>query len=283
MLFRSDGIGGSPQKSTAQEVSKIVRDDLKSSGFLESTEKCQWEPKKIIIWLGHVLNFENNTISIITERIESLLQHIRDVLYFGNLARVPVKTIAAIAGKICSMFQVFGDLTKLRTRFLHSVIQTRRSWKSSVKLSSGAISELIFWLNNVNCSNRAQWSSRHTQEINIQVYVYGDASQVAYGGRVVNKGVEPVLIHDNWSLSEGALSSTWRELKAKALMLLSTVPQLEHKAVQWHTDNQSVPLILSRGSMKLHLHNIALRIWDICRKHVINLVTVWMQIGRAHV
>ena len=43
---------------------------------------------------------------------------------------VTARDCAAIAGHVMSMSPVLGNLTRLKTRFLYKVIESRRSWDS---------------------------------------------------------------------------------------------------------------------------------------------------------
>ena len=68
--------------------------------------------------------------------------------------------------------------------------------------------------------------------------VYPDASKTGYGGDVVQHG--PCVSHGQWSAEEVACSSTWCELSAMCLVLLSVVHKLVNTWVCWFTDNQNV-------------------------------------------
>ena len=79
--------------------------------------------------------------------------------------------------------------------------------------------------------------------------VFSDASSTGYGG--LNRCVEigPDIAHGQWSEYEASLSSTWRELKAVALVLSYFVQKMSGHRVKWLTDNQNVRSAHSPGSM----------------------------------
>ena len=56
VMFLDDGIGGSTCYELASETSRFVKESLVDFGFLLADNKCNWEPVKEVVWLGHVLN-----------------------------------------------------------------------------------------------------------------------------------------------------------------------------------------------------------------------------------
>ena len=71
--------------------------------------------------------------------------------------------------------------------------------------------------------------------------------------------------------SESIQSSTWRELCASEFSMQSFAPVLKGSHVKWFTDNQAACRIVEVGSMKLELHRMARRIFDICVQSGIHL------------
>ncbi|XP_072043483.1 uncharacterized protein, partial [Amphiura filiformis] len=71
-------------------------------------------------------------------------------------------------------------------------------------------------------------------------------------------------------------SSTWRELKAVHTALLSFAPVIKGKMVKLHTDNQGVVAISAKGSMNLELQNIAVDIFNVCKRFSISLEVQWI-------
>ena len=75
---------------------------------------------------------------------------------------------------------------------------------------------------------------------------------------------------------ECAKSSTWRELYAIEFALKSFCFSLENSHVKWFTDNQAAAKIVEVGSMRIDLHCIALRIFQLCIEHKIFLEIQWV-------
>ena len=103
--------------------------------------------------------------------------------------------------------------------------------------------------------------------------VYSDASATGGGSFVCYQGVTCQL---TWSFFESQKSSAWRELRTVDYSLTSFSPVLRHCTVIWHTDNQALPSIVFKGSMKQELQALALSIYDTCQKFNITLDLRWI-------
>ena len=88
--------------------------------------------------------------------------------------------------------------------------------------------------------------------------------------------VGPDIAHSQWSQYEASLSSTWRELKAVAMVLDSFASKLAGHRVKWFTYNQNVVQIMEAGSKKQHLQVIALSIFETCLRQSIRLDMEWI-------
>ena len=71
-------------------------------------------------------------------------------------------------------------------------------------------------------------------------------------------------------------SSTWKELTAVKQVLLSVIHILSGKRIKWFTDNQNVVSIVSKGSTKTVLQELALDIFSACLKFNVNIDMVWI-------
>ena len=79
-----------------------------------------------------------------------------------------------------------------------------------------------------------------------------------------------------WTENESSQSSTWRELSVIEFALQSFASVLEGSHVKWFTDSQAAAKIVEVGSMKLGLHRMARRIFDICIRSGIHLEVQWI-------
>ncbi len=147
---------------------------------------------------------------------------------------------------------------------------SRFTWASKVVLSEEALDELRFWVASMEIFNRQPlWRASSAVRL-----VYSDASDTWYGGYLVEHGTH--VAHGLWTLEESTFSSTWRELQAIALVLESVAPKLSHTNVRWFTDNQNVVRIMSVGSKKKHLQEVAMKIFMLCFFNSVKLEAEWI-------
>ena len=112
-----------------------------------------------IVWLGTVIDTANSTIAATDKRIESLLCDLNDILRDSRLS-VHVKKIATVAGKIISLSNCVGNVTRLMSRNLYSLINSASAWSDYVQLNGEAVIELKFWQKNLcKCNGIPIWPS----------------------------------------------------------------------------------------------------------------------------
>ena len=141
VLYIDDGLGGAGTFNRALAVSQQVKSDLISCGFTPN-QKFVWIPTQELIWLGHVLNFREATITVTQEKI---LKPKQDISFAVSFKIIKAQKLATIAGQIISMSMTIGNLTRLMTRSIFSCITRRKNWSSNLQLDSDALNELNFW------------------------------------------------------------------------------------------------------------------------------------------
>ena len=82
--------------------------------------------------------------------------------------------------------------------------------------------------------------------------------------------------HINWDSLQMNQSSTWRELHCVSFALKGFAHLLSGCDVEWFTDNQAVPSIVHPGSMKEHLHILALNIFQTAKDNNIDINVEWI-------
>ena len=186
VMFLDDGIGGDKDYATAVKSSRYVRESLNELGFMLAIDKCVWEPTMVVIWLGHILNFNENRLLITEDRIMRLENTVRSILFQirnDKLNLVAVRFLASVVGQIISLQSVFGKLVSRMTRYLYKCIITRASWNAPVIVCSKAEQELVFWHTNALKINKL--GKALEIQSTVQLCVYTDASASGYGGYIV--------------------------------------------------------------------------------------------------
>ena len=267
VVYLDDGLGAAASMKEACVASGMVRATLNNAGFVTHLIKSVWNPTSCLIWLGFIIDLAKGVIQVPESKIVSLRSMLQVV---KQASCVRAKYLASILGKIISMGLAFGPVTRFMTRSLYSVLESRQSWYESLQFTPEAKAELVFWASNLEGYNAQPiWHSPGAVRV-----VYSDASDTGFGGYVVEHGA--CVTHGQWTAEEACRSSTWRELTAVYLVLLSMTTKLVNARVRWFTDNQNVVHILQVGSRKSDLHEIALRVFSLAIENQIRLEPEWV-------
>ena len=267
ILYIDDGICSAKTADKAEENALMLTRDLDQSGFVLNREKSCLIPQKIGKWLGVLIDLKDGDFHIPKERIEKLKSDMAAVL---SDKRPTVRALAKVTGQIISMSIAVGPITRLRTRGLYSLINSRVFWSDRLETTAEVRDELAFWQQNIHGLNgRPIRMSPSATRV-----AFSDASSSGYGGFVVEIG--PHISHGQWSTQEASYSSTWRELKAVDQVLRSFSQQLEGHTIKWCTDNQNVVRIVESGSRKPYLQDGALSIFEECIRYGIKLEMTWI-------
>lgn len=267
-MYLDDGAGAAGSRLECASMSAAVHDELLRSGFLLS-QKSRFDPMQCGELLGFVLDLKKGEISVAPRRVEKLHALLHSVC---TKPRVSARLVAKLTGTIISMGQALGPVARLRTRALYEVINSVPDIDDSVRLSPDATCEIRFW--------RESFSSfvgvplRPLAPITM-VVTWSDASDFAWGGYVICDGHKQVA-RGGWPEEVRDSSSTFRELRATFLVLESLAPTLSLCTVIHRTDNQAAAQILSTGSAKQHLHDEAVRVFQLCLAWGIRLHVEWV-------
>ena len=121
----------------------------------------------------------------------------------------------------------------------------------------------------VECSNRLYGVYKIPT-----VVVYSDASSFVCGA--LSAQVDQGVFHRMWTSVEANRSSTWRELKAIELYLITYKGQLTGKVVKCFTDSKNCESIVLKGSTEDDLQDLACSIFSICALNSISLLVQWL-------
>ena len=171
MCFLDDGLGIAYTYQDALSCSNFVTITLINSGFVPNVTKSIWIPCQRITWLGIEIDVNNNTLSITSSRITSILNKIE---FLTNKIYIYARELSELAGKIISAKFIIGNITHLKTSKIYKIIKSRSSWDSKFNwsLHQGTVREIIFWKNNIKIINK-----RFIKEYKIpSLLIYSDTS-----------------------------------------------------------------------------------------------------------
>jgi hypothetical protein len=111
---------------------------------------------------------------------------------------------------------------------MYACINQRASWDAPVIVTSEALSEMIFWKENIKDLNYCLMENVSCDSVDFSdcgnsniCTVFSDGSGLGYGGYVEGAAGSDVI--GSWSENETGLSSTWRELEAVHEVILSKI------------------------------------------------------------
>lgn len=268
VVYLDDGLGVCPSFTSCEEQSLCVKSDLCKSGFVANVEKSIWEPTQCTKWLGLNWDLKAQILTVPQDKVARLLAKIHEAL---ALKKISARQLASVTGLIISNMIVFGNICKLMTKSLHRKLDTRSHWNSVLVLDQDSIRELTFWVDAIPKLNQRSLVMPNCLPATV---VYSDASSTGCAAYVSINGTP--MCHKNWNEIEMKQSSTWRELKCVQYALECFAQLLSNKTVKWFTDNQAVKFIVESGSMKLHLHKLAVDIFNCSKKFNVALDVEWI-------
>ena len=112
------------------------------------------------------------------QKIEDLLEK--------SLEMISIKEMASFCSLMTSMRPALGDIARFRTRALLQIVdeaQKSRGWGARARLDSAAVSELKFWLGNLERCNGFPIRPKPGVVDIKQVKMVSDAGEHIYGRR----------------------------------------------------------------------------------------------------
>ena len=269
VTYLDDGILLANSYQEALLHAKIIKEDLLSAGFVLNQEKSIWEPTQKVKWLGFYLDSLNDVFEVPEDKLNRIKISINNLVLFKSTCSA--RSLAKVVGKITCLFHALGSIVYIMTKNCQIWIADRHSWGSKSTLPNVVLQELHFWINNLCSIERMHFEK---QKHKADTIIYSDASATGARAFILNSpGYELV---EYWREDEACRSSTWREIRTVSLFLDVHKHALKNRNITWYTDNQAVPRIVFKGSMKEDLQAESLLIFKECLKSNINLQINWI-------
>ncbi|GFR51496.1 hypothetical protein Agub_g13861 [Astrephomene gubernaculifera] len=257
---------------------EVVLAQLENLGFVVNREKSMLgAPAQRFRYLGMLLDTKEGVFIVPEDKRTRVLDAINLTL---NSRRIPVRALASIKGQLLAMGWAFGPWSRLRTRGLGRLIETRRSWSSHLPLSDEAREDLLFWQQFFDHFNgkRKLWEPTKVYSI-----IHCDAagkSEVSLGGwgAWTVLGGQLAVARGGWDPKTRQYASTPQELKAvlNALRSFDSPAGLSGHAVKVITDNLNTANIINKGAAKADAcYEVAYDLLWFCVERDIRLQAEW--------
>ena len=170
-------------------------------GWIVHPTKCVGcaEPTTRFVALGTLVDLAAQQFRVPADKLEYLLGLARDVAEGPD--RLPARTVARLKGLITSSWVAVGSATRVRTREMDRVIESRpqprsfsrrdlrASWNALVDLSPACRAEIDWWLRNL-CRVNGQAIRPRPFPARIDSHVFADASDTGAGAVLSVDGPE---------------------------------------------------------------------------------------------
>ena len=113
--------------------------------FFGQSRKIRLGAQDTVSWIGYTIDTQTGLIHANEERIQKLSSELEQIcanLQLSDL--VHVRLLASIVGQIISLSASCGSVTLIMTRYLHIIINSRRSWNSDTTRSHTAVDWAIY-------------------------------------------------------------------------------------------------------------------------------------------
>ena len=150
-LFLDDGWLIDSDRDTCTTLAASIWSDLRKAGFITNDEKSQWCPSQVCEWLGIIWNTISGTIALSERRENSIAIAIDRIL--SSDRSVSARVLASLLGRIIPGGAVFGNISRLMTRYCSISVASAQNWDSKFYLDQYCIRELNFWKSNLKRLN----------------------------------------------------------------------------------------------------------------------------------
>uniref|UniRef100_A0A7E4V160 Reverse transcriptase domain-containing protein n=1 Tax=Panagrellus redivivus TaxID=6233 RepID=A0A7E4V160_PANRE len=271
-LYLDDLIVWSDSYEGAIQSARKVRALFDLLGVVLNDEKSSVAPAREVKWLGVMFNLEAGTLKISEPRIVRALAKVEWLL---AKRRPSALDRLKFTGAINSMHEVLGPMANIRTKsFFKFVSSVEPRFHLRLALSEDERRDLEFWSSEL----RARNYYKICPPLPPSLVLATDASATGVG--VVKRDPAKLSVlcsaFREFSDSERVTSSTHREMLAVQFALKMYTAPMKAAAITIKTDNQNVPGILAKGSMKNDLNDLALAITEWCESKRIQLTAIWI-------
>ena len=113
-LFLDDGWGIASSRDECASLSKTVKDDLLSAGFVSNDDKSVWEPFQSILSLVILWHSDSGAIEISERRVAKIVSTVCSIIHCEFV--ISVRCLASVTGQIISTGPVVGSVSRIMTR-----------------------------------------------------------------------------------------------------------------------------------------------------------------------
>ena len=124
VIYLDDGIVAVEGEQAAAVACHAVQSDLVKAGLVVNVNKSRLEPTQHCIWLGFDIDLAKGCISVPEAKLSSIQLQANQAVDCGSLQ---AQALASLISKIISMSMAIGPVTRLMTRNLYAMLNSRQA------------------------------------------------------------------------------------------------------------------------------------------------------------
>ena len=270
IVYVDDSIDAEGTYNEAYAAAELIHYDLVQAGWIPHATKCCWELTQVLPWLGNTWDLVQFVVFANQDRVARVTQLLGQL---DTQTAIVARQLAKVTGSLVSMELAYGDLVHLQTKALQMMVATCPEWDSTAEWTAQARQEVAFWLGNLQALNGISLEAADTSG----TVSYSDASGVA-AAAIISPSPNQLELVTNCTFSEceRQQSSTFHELVAVVHGIDQTKTLFMNSMLLWKTDCSNTVHIVKRGSMRVHLHELAMKLFYITRQYRIRLNISWI-------
>ena len=125
----------------------LIDSDRDTCTTLAASIWSQWCPSQVCEWLGIIWNTINGTIALSERRENSIAIAIDRIL--SSDRSVSARVLASLLGGIISGGAVFGNISRLMTRYCSISVASAQNWDSKFYFDQYCIRELAYYFQKI--------------------------------------------------------------------------------------------------------------------------------------
>lgn len=227
---------------------------LQDLGFIVHPDKSVFIPKRVLTFLGFVINSVEMTVKLTPEKANHLRQACIKLL---NTQHPTIRDVAQVIGlmvssapavELCMLFY-----RTLENEKIDGLKQNYGNFDAQMELSTSAKSDLQWWIDNI------QQSDKKLLPPNPDIVITTDASKQGWGAVRDNQ-----TTGGRWAPVEAEQHINELELKAVLFALCSLCNNVRNQHIRIMSDNTTTVCYINNmgGSKSRACNDIAKRIWQ---------------------
>ena len=141
-LFLDDGWGIASSLDESASLSKTIKDDSLSAGFVTNDDKSVWEPCQSIPWIGILWHGDSGAIKISDRRVAKIVSTVYSIIDCEFV--ISARCLASFTKQIICTDPVMGSVSRIMTQHCSMSFACAPHWHAFLEVDQYTKDESIF-------------------------------------------------------------------------------------------------------------------------------------------